>query len=265
MLAPVFKFLSSTTTESVVASVAVHAAVAGVAGWLVIAEPLKRIRLPGKPITVSIEYESEDIETTEAVTPTMVMPEPPKPVVVSTDWATVGDVRYEHAPTVEPLAELPSDELVATDLDEAETTDLTEELDDTELEEELVEEVDVEDLPVEVVDEVALAQQERLAATRKQESLGHEETPPDLSLPRNTPPVYPAALRRAGVEGTVLLKIHVSASGMITRVEVDRSSGHPALDAAAVNAVRQWHSVPRTRDGVAVDSVERLPVEFRLR
>jgi protein TonB len=81
---------------------------------------------------------------------------------------------------------------------------------------------------------------------------------------RNPAPRYPAAARREGAEGTVLLRVWVGADGGPTRVEVDRSSGHRALDAAALGAVGNWRFVPAQRGGEAVEGVVTVPLVFRL-
>ena len=59
----------------------------------------------------------------------------------------------------------------------------------------------------------------------------------------NPPPEYPEIAQELGQEGTVLLKVKVSASGLVLQVSVHRSSGYSSLDAAAINAVRRWKFV----------------------
>jgi protein TonB len=81
---------------------------------------------------------------------------------------------------------------------------------------------------------------------------------------RNPAPRYPAEARREGAEGTVLLRVWVAADGGPTRVEVERSSGHRALDAAAMGAVRNWRFVPAQRGGEAVEGIATVPLVFRL-
>lgn len=90
-----------------------------------------------------------------------------------------------------------------------------------------------------------------------------DQTPPDLS--GNRKPAYPAAAHRQGLEGEVLLRVWINASGRVQRVEVERSSGHAILDQAAVTAVRAWRGHPARRAGQAVATVELLPIRFVLR
>lgn len=85
------------------------------------------------------------------------------------------------------------------------------------------------------------------------------------SFAGNRPPAYPAEAYRRGIEGRVLLRLLIAESGDVERVEVIRSSGFAILDAAAVEAVRTWRGTPARRGGVAVPTVEELPVVFRLR
>lgn len=85
------------------------------------------------------------------------------------------------------------------------------------------------------------------------------------SFAGNRPPSYPATARRNGWEGKVMLRLTITASGTVSLVEVVQSSGHPMLDAEAVATVRTWRGVPATLNGQPVETVELLPVRFRLR
>lgn len=79
-------------------------------------------------------------------------------------------------------------------------------------------------------------------------------------------PVYPEAARKAGLEGTALLRIQISASGRPSDIEIARSTGHAALDQAAVTAVAKWRFVPakdRT-SGHTIACTTTLPISFRL-
>lgn len=80
----------------------------------------------------------------------------------------------------------------------------------------------------------------------------------------NRPPHYPRSAISRGWEGTVLLRVHLSAEGTVTDVEVIDSSGYTVLDGAAVNAVKTWTAKPATRRGQPSATTIRLPVKFRL-
>lgn len=77
-------------------------------------------------------------------------------------------------------------------------------------------------------------------------------------------PRYPERARAAGAQGTTLLKIHVRADGSVGDIIVERSSGHPDLDAAAMEAVKVSRFEPARRGGQAVDQWVILPVSFTL-
>ena len=77
-------------------------------------------------------------------------------------------------------------------------------------------------------------------------------------------PAYPAVARRAGVQGTTVLRVHVRTDGSIDDIQVSRSAGHPALDAAAAAAVGRWRFDPARSGPEAVAVWVLIPVEFRL-
>jgi protein TonB len=77
-------------------------------------------------------------------------------------------------------------------------------------------------------------------------------------------PGYPAVARRAGAEGTTVLRVHVRADGTIDDVQVSRSAGHAALDEAAAAAVARWRFEPARSGSEAVAVWVLIPVEFRL-
>jgi|SRR5688572_12372564 periplasmic protein TonB len=80
----------------------------------------------------------------------------------------------------------------------------------------------------------------------------------------NPLPPYPPAARRAGEQGTVVLRVLVTREGTASRVELDKSSGSPHLDAAARETVRAWRFTPARRGAEAVESWMVVPVVFRL-
>ena len=75
-------------------------------------------------------------------------------------------------------------------------------------------------------------------------------------------PVYPEKALKERVRGVVVLRVHVSASGLPSEVTV-KTAAREDLTAAAVAAARQWKFEPARRNGVAVrGSVEiRFPFE----
>lgn len=91
-------------------------------------------------------------------------------------------------------------------------------------------------------------------------------TPPNFSAAylRNAAPSYPFAARRAGEQGTVTLRVRVTREGMPERVRVEKTSGSPRLDSAALDAVRSWRFVPARRGETPIESWILVPVVFRL-
>jgi protein TonB len=78
----------------------------------------------------------------------------------------------------------------------------------------------------------------------------------------NIAPVYPSVARQARVEGMVILEATIDPHGSVTDVKVLR--GIPLLDAAAIDAVKQWRYSPTLLNGVPVPIVMTVTVNFRL-
>lgn len=78
-------------------------------------------------------------------------------------------------------------------------------------------------------------------------------------LHRPVPP-YPESLRRAGVEGTAVLRLVIEADGRVGQVDLVRSSGSEALDDAARSTARLWRFEPPGERRVA----EAVPFRFSL-
>jgi periplasmic protein TonB len=80
----------------------------------------------------------------------------------------------------------------------------------------------------------------------------------------NPKPDYPIASQRRREEGVVVLNVAVDASGTPTSISLQRSSGHPLLDRAALDAVRRWTFEPARLGGVPMVSRVDVPVRFSL-
>ncbi len=79
-------------------------------------------------------------------------------------------------------------------------------------------------------------------------------------------PPYPRAEQRAGVTGTVVLRILVDVDGVPLEVSVETSSGNRNLDREArQHVLKHWRFQPAVRDGVAVQAYGLVPIEFALR
>lgn len=80
----------------------------------------------------------------------------------------------------------------------------------------------------------------------------------------NPPPSYPSTSRRAGEQGTVLLRVKVEASGLPGHIELHKSSGFERLDAVAKNSVQGWRFTPSRLGNTAVNTWVEIPITFRL-
>ena len=80
---------------------------------------------------------------------------------------------------------------------------------------------------------------------------------------RYVPPVYPDVARAARIEGTVILEAVIGTDGAVREVRVLRPA--PFLEAAAVEAVRQWVFTPTRLNGEPVPVVMTVTVMFTLR
>jgi protein TonB len=81
---------------------------------------------------------------------------------------------------------------------------------------------------------------------------------------RNPAPDYPPAAQKRGLEGKVVLKVHVLATGQPDNVTVARSSGHQILDDAALKAVTQWAFAPARRGQTPIDGWVQVPLTFKI-
>ncbi|POM12235.1 energy transducer TonB [Pseudomonas sp. WP001] len=81
---------------------------------------------------------------------------------------------------------------------------------------------------------------------------------------KNPAPEYPSLAQRRGWEGTVLLRVHVLASGKPGEIQLQKSSGRQQLDDAALAAVKRWSFVPAKQGEVAQDGWVSVPIDFKI-
>ena len=116
-----------------------------------------------------------------------------------------------------------------------------------------------------------------IAATETTDSTEGEIGPPveviDIGPPPSGPqilavsygpaPSYPLAALRAGIEGRVILRIEVDATGAPVDGRIERSSGSTLLDRAALKLVlAKWRFVPATYGGQPIAATALVPVDF---
>jgi len=85
----------------------------------------------------------------------------------------------------------------------------------------------------------------------------------DPSL-RATPAIYPEGARRRQEEGNALVGLMVSPQGCVRVASVFGSTGYDELDKAAVNQGLAQRFLPAEQDGVAIEHVAILPVNYKL-
>jgi len=86
---------------------------------------------------------------------------------------------------------------------------------------------------------------------------------PDIKF-YNRKPSYPAAAALRGEQGTVVLLVHVRPDGLVSHVEVERSSGYARLDDSARAAVQTWHFLPSIENGQPIGSVVPVRIAYVL-
>jgi len=79
---------------------------------------------------------------------------------------------------------------------------------------------------------------------------------------RRVAPVYPPIARAARIQGTVTVECVINPHGRVTDVKVVQSL--PLLDAAAIEAVKQWVYTPTLLNGVPVPVIMTVTVNFTI-
>ena len=83
---------------------------------------------------------------------------------------------------------------------------------------------------------------------------------------RTIEPKYPASARNASIEGLVKIKMLITHEGKVTEASIVESSGHPEMDANALEAVYKWRFSPaRNKLKQKIDCYITMPIKFKLR
>jgi TonB family protein len=77
-------------------------------------------------------------------------------------------------------------------------------------------------------------------------------------------PTYTAYALRAKIQGSVLLELVVQRDGTPRDIRVIRSLDREGLDREAILAVEQWRFSPGRRDGVPVDVLVTVVMDFHI-
>ena len=77
---------------------------------------------------------------------------------------------------------------------------------------------------------------------------------------------YPLAARRARIEGVVQLRVTLMPDGRLVGARVERSSGHPLLDRAALDLLARASPLPAEFASERTAQIElQLPIVYRMR
>jgi protein TonB len=79
---------------------------------------------------------------------------------------------------------------------------------------------------------------------------------------KDVAPVYPAIAQAARIQGFVIIEATIDVNGRVQDAKILRSI--PLLDAAAVDAVRQWQYTPTLLNGMPVPVIITVTVNFTL-
>lgn len=77
-------------------------------------------------------------------------------------------------------------------------------------------------------------------------------------------PDYPGTMIRQGTEGTVTVRVTISAEGRVTAIERMSATDESFWLATQRHAMRKWRFRPAMRDGVAIGTTKVLTVRFTL-
>jgi TonB family protein len=85
--------------------------------------------------------------------------------------------------------------------------------------------------------------------------------PAILSSPR---PIYPSASRKRAEEGMVKVQVLIDTEGTPTNLSVSQSSGFPALDHSALEAITMWKFTPAQDGNIPIVKWITIPITFQL-
>lgn len=97
------------------------------------------------------------------------------------------------------------------------------------------------------------------------EDAGSANAPIPEASETNAPPRYPTIELKKRLEGTVLLRITIEAKGVVSAVEIEKSSGNDALDRAAMEAVIHWKFRPWNDTLGPLSQTLLAPIVFKIK
>jgi protein TonB len=84
-----------------------------------------------------------------------------------------------------------------------------------------------------------------------------------VTILKKVPPAYPAEAKKEKVQGKVVLDVTIDKQGKVMAVKTVETA-HPALEEAAVTAIKQWEYAPIIMDGKAVSVIATVTINFAL-
>jgi len=109
------------------------------------------------------------------------------------------------------------------------------------------------------------AQREKEARVAREQAALSKKVASTPVIQRRPKPSYPRSAKKAGQEGTTQITATITTKGRISSPRISKSSGFPALDAAALSAVKKWRFTPaKNALGNAIPYQVSMPVSFRL-
>jgi TonB family protein len=100
------------------------------------------------------------------------------------------------------------------------------------------------------------------AKAQKREPVRVGSAVQESKLMRKIVPAYPELAKRAHIDGVVTLQVDINEDGTVTAVRV--LDGHPLLQQAAIDAVKQWRYSTTLLNGEPVPVQTTVNVEFKL-
>lgn len=76
-------------------------------------------------------------------------------------------------------------------------------------------------------------------------------------------PIYPEEAKKENISGTVVLDVTINQEGKVSSVKTKQST-HPALEKAAIDAVKQWEYVPLQMNGKPTAVITSITINFAL-
>lgn len=77
-------------------------------------------------------------------------------------------------------------------------------------------------------------------------------------------PDYPSAMVRAGIEGSVTVRVLIGTDGRVRAIELVNATNPAFFDVTRDHALRAWRFLPATSDGAAIENWRTMTVKFRL-